>query len=312
VRTDFGLNTFQILDESPNGMAAWHIGYTMKEEYLLDGAKVELVEKGPVFAIFRVTRAFRSSKIVEDVIIYNCLNRVDFVANIDWREIGDSKAGVPDLKVGFTASMKAPRTRLEGPFTVYETPADGTEKPTQKFADVTGSDFGFTLYNDSKYGVDALGNRLRLTLLRNGYNPDPESDNGRHIVKFAFAPHGPKMSNGELVRGGMSFNRPLLAVVTNSRPRKPAPMLVIDGAESVVCTALRRSEYSKKTVVRLFETSGKAARATVKLGAGITSAEVVNFLENPVDDNVKLANGKVVLNFRPFEVKTLLVMCKGL
>jgi len=312
VRTDFGLNTFQILDEVPNGMAAWHIGYTMKEEYLLDGAKVELVETGPVFAKLRVTHAFRSSKIVEDVIVYNCLNRVDFVANIDWREVGNSKVGIPDLKVGFTAAMKAPRTRLEGPFTVYETRADGNEKPTQKFADVSGEDFGFTLYNDSKYGLDALGNRVRLTLLRNGYNPDPESDNGKHVVKFGFAPHGPKMTNGQLVRGGMSFNRPMIAVVTKSKARKAEPKLVIEGAESVVCTTLCRAEHSPKLIVRLFETSGKAARATVKLGKGITSAEAVNFLENPMDDNVKVANGKAVLTFRPFEVKTLLITCKGL
>ncbi|HHN46664.1 MAG TPA: hypothetical protein ENN09_04410 [Planctomycetes bacterium] len=310
-RTDLALNVFQLIDEAPNGMSAWHINYTMKQENLLKNAKVEPVETGPVFARFRVAHKFRSSGIVENIYIYNDYRRVDFETDVNWREKGSDAAGVPELKVSFAASVTAPRLRVEGPFTVMEKPADGNEQPTQKFAAVTGDNFGFAILNDSKYGCDALGGRLRVTLLRNGYNPDPETDNGRHSVRFAFAPHHSLATNADLVRAGMSFNRPLAAVRTSTmRPARPAK-LSIGGADSVVCTALRRAEHSANVLLRLFETAGKPCKASVCLGTGITSAQEVNFLENP-SGKLKPAGGKVRLSFRPFEVKTLLVRCKNL
>ncbi|MCX7887747.1 MAG: hypothetical protein N3B01_10925, partial [Verrucomicrobiae bacterium] len=74
--------------------------------------------------------------------------------------------------------------RFEQPFAIAERPADGQEQATQKWADLTGAEFGFTLLNNARYGCDALGGRLRLTLVRNSYDPDPDSDAGRHLVRW--------------------------------------------------------------------------------------------------------------------------------
>ena len=70
--------------------------------------------------------------------------------------------------------MSGTRVRSEGPFCITERPADGQEQPTQKWVDASGKPFGFTLYNDGRYAYDALGSRVRITLLRNAYYPDPE------------------------------------------------------------------------------------------------------------------------------------------
>ncbi|MBN1809410.1 MAG: hypothetical protein JW909_10110 [Planctomycetes bacterium] len=309
-RTDLALNVFQIIDEAPNGMAAWHINHHMKESNLLQGADVRLVEKGPVFARFRVKHKFRGSAITEDIVVYDCLRRIDFQADIDWREKGSPEVGVPDLKVSFAAAVSAARFRTEGPYTVTVHPADGVERPTQKFAAVTGDNFGFAVFNDSKYGVDALGPRLRLTLLRNGYSPDPETDNGRHTVRFAFAPHAPGKPNADLVREGMSFNRPLYAVRTKA-PADGAPGLVIEGAPSIVCSALRRAENSDHLILRLWETAGSPCSARVRLFSGIAESEEVNFLENPTGQIHELNEGAALLDFRPFEVKTLRLKCRA-
>jgi len=285
----------------------------LKEENLLRGADVRLVETGPVFARFRVKHKFRSSRIEEDVLYYRDFPRVDFEARIDWREKGNSEVGVPQLKVSFGVGMAGARVRTEGPFAVRDILADGMEMPTQNWVDLSGDQFGLVLCNDSKHGIDALGPRLRMTLLRNPYGPDVETDNGRHVVRFAMEPHGPRLSNASLIRKGMAFNRPPLTVVTRSgKPTAGRPQLTLQGSDSVVCTALRRAEHSPDLLVRLFEASGKSCRATVKMGQGIASAREVNFLENPMAGRVRLARGKARLSFRPFEVKTLLVKCRGL
>lgn len=307
---DMALNVFQIIDESPTGMSAWLIHDVLKQENLMRAAKVRLVETGPVFARFRVEHTFRSSQIEEDILFYRDFNRVDFETQIDWREKGSDKAGTPQLKVSFAAGMKAARVRTEGPFVVREIAADGMEMPTQKWADLCGDEFGFILLNDSKYGMDALGGRLRITLLRNPYGPDPDPDSGTHVIRFAFQPHGRTMSNGELVRAGMAYNRPPVPVLTNQARPDPLPYMVIEGSRDIVCTSLRAAEYSDRLLLRFFETSGRRCRVKVTFGKGIRSAKEVNFLENPIGSKVRSVGGKIALAFRPFEVKTLLLKGK--
>jgi alpha-mannosidase len=305
-RRDLALNVFQIIDESHNPMSAWLINDIRKEENLLRGATVTQVETGPVFARFNVKHSFRASTICEDVIYYNDYQRVDFIANIDWREQGCEAVGVPHLKVSFGTTVKAARARFEGPFFLPERRADGTEQVTQKFLDISGDNFGYTIFNDSKYGVDALGGRARLSLLRNPYNPDPEPDNGNHTIKFAFAPHGAIISNSELVRQGMAYNRPNVAVSSEVNLAAKAN-LTIEGTDAVVCTSMRNAEYSDKITIRFFNASDADVIAKISIGAGVDSAEEVNFLERPTGNAVALNNGVINAAFHPFEVKTLLV-----
>jgi len=311
-RADLALNVFQLIDEAPNVMSAWLINDILKEENLLRGATVTLLDSGPVCARFSVKHTVRSSTIEEEIIFYRQCPRVDFVARIDWRERGNPEVGVPQLKVGFGTSLRAPRARFEGPFCITERTPDGQEQPTQKWVDVTGDGFGAAVLNDSKYGCDVHGGRIRLTLLRNPYGPDAEPDNGEHIVRFAFLPHAEALPVAALVRAGMAYNRPPLAARTAAAAADGQPNLLIAGAETVVCTALRPAEHSDKLLLRLFETAGQPCRARITLGAGITAAEEVNFLENPTGGKVTLKSGVATVTFRPYEVKTLLVECTGM
>ncbi|OPZ27672.1 MAG: alpha-mannosidase [Lentisphaerae bacterium ADurb.BinA184] len=189
-RKELALNVFQIIDESPNPMSSWLIHEPWREECLVRGATVECLDRGPLVARFRVTHRVRSSQITEEIWFHRDLAGVWLDVRVDWQEPCGPEAGVPQLKLAFAASLRAPRARFEGPFSVVERPADGLETVTQKWADLTGDEGGFTLCNDSRYGCDALGGRLRVTLVRNAYSPDPCSDRGVHRVQLAFEPHG--------------------------------------------------------------------------------------------------------------------------
>ncbi len=306
-RADLALNVFQILDEAPNTMSAWLVNEILREENLLRGAEVTLVTTGPVCAVFKVVHHVRASTIEEQIIVWQDFPRVDFHATVDWRERGNKEVGVPQLKVSFATQQTAARLRTEGPFYVTERPADGLDYPTQKWADLSGDDAGFALLNDSKHAVDALGGRLRLTLLRNSYAPDIEPDNGVHEIRFAFQPHGADVANGDLVRAGMAYNRTLLARSTGQPAGASLPFLRVEHVPSVVCTALRRAEYSDRLLVRLFESAGTACSTHVWLGTGIARVEAVNFLERPTGETVVAADGWAEVHFHPFEVKTLLI-----
>lgn len=304
-RTELGLNLFQILDESPNVMSAWNINEITREENLVAGAEVKLLSAGPVFAAFSVKHKFRNSKIEEEVIFYKNIKRVDFDVKVDWREQGTPQTGIPQLKLSFASNVKAPRAKFEGPYSITERPANGTEQPTQKFVEVGGEDLGFTILNDSKYGCDVLGGRARMTLLRNPYYPDPETDNGVHSIKLAFVPHAAVYSDAEVIKSGISFNRPLLGVVSSGSLKSYPAKLEIEGAPSVICTALKNSGTSGKKLLRFFETSGKNCKAKV-FYSGIAGGVEVNFLERPAGSKLKKAGKKIILKFKPNEVKSIL------
>lgn len=307
VRSELALNVFQVLQESHNDMTAWLIHDVKSEQSLLSGAKVRRVATGPVFTQFHVRHAFGASRIDEDIFFYHQLNRVDFHVQVDWHEKGSPQTGVPALKLSFATAATATTARFEGPYTIAEHPADGQERPTQKWTDVTGRDFGFTVYNDSTYGCDVLGPRLRLSLVRNAYNPEPDSDGGRHQMCFSFRPHGPRISNAQLVKNGLSFNRPPVAARSGPSACPCEPLISIDSSSSVVCTAARRAEHSDGLVVRLFETAGAPARVTVRAARNLHHAQEVNLIEDPISKDLLKAGGMVRLTLRPFEIKTLLL-----
>jgi alpha-mannosidase len=308
-RQDLAMNLFQFIDERPNQMSAWLINSTSRETNLVAGAKVSVVETGPVFARLRVEHSVRQSSIRQDM-IYNELARVDLDMTIDWRERGNPDVGVPQLKLSFNATVPGAKARFEGPFVVAERPCDGIDQPTQKFVDVSGEGVGYTVFNDSKYGVDVLGGRCRVTLLRNPYGPDGEPDNGVHRVRLSFVPHEGGVSNEQLVKAGMTFNRPMPSAsgsAATKRSAEAAPAVQVS-ATGVVAHSLRRAEHSNGWIVRLVETNGQKASGTFTVGGGVRAVEV-DFHEAPLKKArpVKLVRGKASLTWRPFEVKTLLL-----
>lgn len=226
-------------------------------------------------ARFRVTHRVRSSQITEEIWFHRDLAGVWLDVRVDWQEPCGPEAGVPQLKLAFAASLRAPRARFEGPFSVVERPADGLETVTQKWADLTGDEGGFTLCNDSRYGCDALGGRLRVTLVRNAYSPDPCSDRGVHRVQLAFEPHGAAADAEACVRRGLAFNRPLLAVPAAGPPACGEAWLELPRGSGVVCTSLCRAAGGEGIVARLFEARGRRERVQVRLArspaAGVSS-----------------------------------------
>ncbi|HYE08513.1 MAG TPA: glycoside hydrolase family 38 C-terminal domain-containing protein, partial [Planctomycetota bacterium] len=305
-RADLALNVFTLVDESPNAMSAWLINDPVREDHLLRSATTELVDSGPVFARFRVRHRFRSSRISEDIIFWHDLDRVDFVATIDWREKGDLKRGIPQLKVSFTTALSAPRAVFDMPYAPTERPADGQEQPTQRWLDVVGDEFGYALYNGSQYGCDVLGARARLTLLRNAYTPDPDTDTGRHVMRFAFEPHERTRSIAETIRRGIAFDRSPEASRCSARPDQGEPALRIDASDGVVVTAVKPAERGSGTIVRLFESTGAAGLVRL-LGLPRDAVVLECDLVEREGRSIAVTAGEAVIRLRPYEIKTMLL-----
>jgi alpha-mannosidase len=331
-RPDLGLNVFQIVDELPHGLSAWQYTEVGSEQNLIAGATTELVEDGPVRVVLRVRHTVRSSTITEDIVFYRDLPRVDFVARVDWQEPGGHEHGVPNLKVSFTPDLDECDAWFEVPYGAVRRRSNGQQVPALRWADVGGSDYGVAVLNDSIYGHDVLGNRMRLSLLRTAYAPDPRTDQGSYEFRFALVPHVGDWRQAGIPHQAASLNQPLLArrvpAATNptapavTNPTAPAATDAtttgaaaagaaapwspqVDTEDGIVTTDLRVARDGSGTVIRLSEGAGRPTPVRVN---GLP-ADATVWRADLTERRSTVAGTGPELSFTlsPWEVRTLIV-----
>ena len=104
------------------------------------------------------------------------------------------------------------------------------------------------------------------------------------------------------------FNLPLRAVATQPHAGNcpQAASLLQVAAGNVIVEAVKRAEDGNGMIVRLYEATQAGTRTIVSLHFPVQSVAETNLLE---EDGRPLAlqNGALALEFRPFEIKTLMV-----
>ncbi len=308
-RPDLALNVLQFVDEWPHPMTSWQIQEVYSQFSLIRGAETQVLETGPARVVIGVKQSHRETKIEQKIVFYRDLDRIDFEADVDWQEVGNAEKGIPNLKVAFTASMPECEPWFETPFGAVTRPSDGQEVPALRWADIGGSNYGVAVLNDSKYAYDAMGCRLRLTLVRTGYDPDYASDLGKQCVRYALLPHVGSWQSAGVVQAGLSYNQPLLARLksgcaplgddTSFRP-------VLSGSPGVVAASMKRAQKGSGVVIRLYESTGSAGLVRLSgLAAGVT-VTVVTVTEDVVGP-ATVVDGSVELALRPWQVVSLMV-----
>jgi alpha-mannosidase len=113
---------------------AWTIKYTGEDKILTtNGAKVSVVDQGPVFARVRVSHAFGKSTYTQDVIVYGALDRIDIPTTVDWHE----KAELLKIRMPINAAHLEATAQI--PFGSKVRPVNGQECPGQKWMDVSAT-----------------------------------------------------------------------------------------------------------------------------------------------------------------------------
>jgi alpha-mannosidase len=166
------------------------------------------------------------------------------------------------------------------------------------------------LLNDSKYGHDAKGNVLRLSLLRSPKWPDPNADMGHHEFTYSIYPHAGTWREAGTVRRGYELNYPLLAV--SVQPHKgvlPASHSFVSvSPENIVVTAIKKAEDDDGLIIRFYEWAGRETQVTLTLPAGATRAVETNLMEKAEKALSIEKNGSIVVPTRPYEIKTVKVI----
>jgi len=323
---------------APRGEPAWNIYLGPADDP--ETISVELVEKGPVRARVKVVKRFGTSRFTIYISLYAYTPRVDFEIRAFWNE------EYRFAKIGFAPSFKPPYATYEIAYgaiqryahTFREAPPVKLELPpreweeadmlkfevaAQTWVDVSKPDgsFGFTLFNNGRYGFSYDGETLWLSFLRAANRPLPlmplqwtdRSSKpwvGEHVLRYALQPHKGGWKALNPARLGMEFNNPLIAVVEDAHPGDLPPrhgfMEVSPG--NVVATVVKKAEDGDEVVVRLFESIGEECEAELRLWFEPREAWETDLVEwDKYVEPVKYSAAGAVLKLRvkPFEIKTL-------
>ncbi|MBB5342916.1 alpha-mannosidase [Tunturibacter empetritectus] len=305
-------NQLQTFKDTPKQYDAWNI-----DPGTLDGTmtpisqvdSIQLIADGQQGESVRITRHWQSSKFVQDISLDAGADTVRITNDIDWHETHVLlKAAFPLAATSGKATYEIPYGSIERPTTRNNSWEKAQfEVPAMRWADLGDDHQGLSILNDSKYGYDAVGNTLRITLLRSPTWPDAEADRGHQHFVYALYPHTGTWKQAQTVRRGYELNDPLKAqqvfAHTGTLPAEHSFASIEN--PNVTLTAIKKAEDSNALVFRMYEWAGTASEVKLHIPHGATYAIESNMMEKPEGDHLPLTGDVVTVPIKPYEILTL-------
>ena len=244
-----------------------------------DHTSTRVVEHGPVRARLRTESTYRSSRLVQDLLVRDGSPLVEVRATLTWTEHWRA------LKLRFPIAVIHPTVTFETAYGELAREPTGQEVHGHRWVDVSGSvdgdhgsRAGVALLNDSKHGFDCLGSDLGMTVVRSPvyahhepYLPLPDAehewqDQGTQHFRYALLPHDGDRVTAGVSRAAAELEEPSIALVETDHdgdlPTSASFLSLEPG--TVDLTVLKRWEEGDDLVVRMLERSGHAVMARLR------------------------------------------------
>ncbi|MGC3955373.1 MAG: glycoside hydrolase family 38 C-terminal domain-containing protein [Propionicimonas sp.] len=301
----------QLFRDTPAQWDAWDIDvdYRKHATDLTGVEELALVTATPERVEIAVRRAFAASRVTQTYLVEAGRPVVDLVTEVDWHERQTMlKLAVPiDVHTTSAASeiqfghlVRPTHTNTSWDTARFETVA-------HRWVHLADRWFGVGLANDASYGHDITRHPregggtyslVRQSLLRAPLFPDPEADQGSHRFRSSIV-IGPVEA---AIEQGYRLDRPLRP----ARGRGLAPLVTSSDPAVVIETVKLAEDRSGDLVVRLYESLGGVATATLTVDFGHAGVVETDLRERPLGDGLAPSGAREAsLEFRPFQVRTL-------
>lgn len=284
-------NKLKLYKDNPGVYDAWDIlpNYKDREVEVKIISPLKTIERNSEVASFecilgtetstwkRIIRVFRQSRgiEVENIVDWNekhVLAKAQFDCNVLTRKaVCDTSAGFVERETHRNTTWQQAR------FEVCH----------HKWVDMSETDGGIALINDSKYGVGLLENSMSLSLLRATIRPDVTSDIGHHEFSYMIYPHTEDFVKAEINNIAFEYNVPL----------GKADLTCENSFGELYMQTMKMSEKGNMIVIRLSEQNGR--RGKIKLGGKV---KLLNFLEDVIEETD-------TIEYKPFEIITIGIEC---
>ncbi len=305
-------NQLQAFKDTPADYDAWNIDPGTLDQpptIISQVDSVALTDHGPLRATVHIARSWQASKFTQDISLDAGADEIMVANHVDWHE------NHVLLKAAFPLSASGPKASYEIPYGSIERTTERNnswqkaqfEVPAMRWADLGNEGHGFSVINDSKYGYDAAGNVLRITLLRSPTWPDPEADRGPQDFRYALYPHAGTWKQAETMHRGYELNYPIYhqQVAAHAGSLPPEHSWIAVDNPNVTLTAVKKAEDSDALVFRLVEWAGKDSEVKLHIPSGATAATETNLMEKPESHPAQLAGDTVTAPIHPYEILTL-------
>jgi YD repeat-containing protein len=289
---------------------AWDIEeHYAEHEFDLVAASVQIAEKGPLLAALLVTRRFRNSVLRQRIVLGTGTRRLDFQTWVDWHE--QHKL----LKVRFHTLLRSRLATYDIAYGAIERPTTRNnsyerakfEVPGHEWMDLSQADRGLSLLTDSKYGYEAHGRMMALSLLKGPKYPDPVSDQEEHRFTYSLYPHAGGWRDAQTVREAADLNDPADVVLAEAHGGElpPRHAFVQLDAKGVTLEAVKRAEDSDAMILRLVERHGGEELVALTVDAPLAAAAECDLLEHEEQSLPVEERRRVRLLMRPYEIRTM-------
>ena len=262
---------------------------TIAREQILDIAALEVEKK------------LGESTLKQTILLGPDARHLEFITEIDWREKHKL------LKVAFPVNAYANEAYHETQFGYvkrpvhrsYQTDKDRYEVCNHRYTALTDGAHGAAVLNDGKYGVNVVGNEIRLTLLKSAMMPDQTADRGQQEFTYAFYPFDGAFQDSDVPQKAAELNEmPIFGGVADTL----GPIFLPDQKNIIVDTIKPADTVENALLVRVYEAMGRQTDCAFTANERIAEIVETDMLEeNPQPVDLQK------VHFGPFEIKTFIL-----
>lgn len=300
-------NEFLLWEDLPNNWGAWDINHyyleTEPEKSKREEVRIDRISNDS--AILYQKLSIGKSTIEQKITMHKDSRLIAFENTVDWKEEHkmlrvDAKPAIHSEK----ATYEIQYGQLDRP-THANTSWDAAkfEVAAHRYADLSQPDYGFAVINNCKYGHRIAGNNVSLNLLRSPKDTDKEADLHTHEFKYAYYPHKYDLESSDTIQIAHEFNSPLITRFIANQEIKEKSFYRIIG-KNVKLEVVKKAEDGKGKILRFYETCGSSQEITLECNNHLKKVQEVNMLERKISD-LNFEQNKVIMEFNPFEIKTI-------
>jgi alpha-mannosidase len=303
-------NHFCLYKDIPARFDAWDID-SMTESLLMpteEEVKLEILMASPEVGRIKLSRMIHNSTLTQVISLRKNRRRIDFSTSINWQESHKL------LKVAFPVNIHANEAIHEIQFGHIRRPnhrsrpfdADRFEVFNHKWSALAEENCGVAVLNDSKYGINVLGNSMNLTLLKSALAPDPVADKGLQEFTYALYYWNGSFADCGVVQEAYELNRPVTVM-----PGEAGEMSIfsLDAPDIILETVKMAEDGSNDIILRLYESKRTHIHCILSTILPVIKATQTDMLER-FQSELRVNHGQIDLAFRPFEIKTVRLILK--
>ena len=295
-------NRFLMFKDVNTCYDAWELGSMYENLPVeLDGDATITMHSYPGKAELEIKGKLNGSDFTQCITLAGDQQSLMFNTHIDWQERHKL------LKVAFPINAYANEAYHETQFGYmkrpvhrsYQTDKDRYEVCNHRYTALTDGAHGAAVLNDGKFGVNVVGNEIRLTLLKSAMMPDQNADRGLQQFAYAFYPFDGAFQDSDVLQRAAELNEPMIACGAGD---ELGPIFLSDKKNIIVDTIKPADCHENALLVRVYEAMGKQTDCAFTAHANVKTITETDMLEeNP--QPVDLQN----VHFGPFEIKTFIL-----